>query len=321
MATILVLGAGMNGLTTAMLLARDGHDVTVLERDPAPPPPAVDAWEPLGAAGRGPVPAAALHAVALAAGAAGVALPDVLDDLRGRRRAAHELDHHAAGTAPWPRSAPDDDRFETVTARRPVLEAVLAATASAPPDWWSGVDSRSPAWWTASLRSAACRTSRAWPRRTADGSWPIWSSTAAAAGRAWPSGSPRSAPGRRSRSARTPASSTTGDTSVPTTAPGPPPWPPPAARRAVHPRHAARGQRHLVRGAHHQLRRPSAAGPARPGGLGGGAGPASARGALGVAGARRPADHRRRRDGRPRGPAPAAGRRRRTGRHRTGAGG
>jgi phytoene dehydrogenase-like protein len=40
MATILVLGAGMNGLTTAMLLARDGHDVTVLERDPAPPPPA-----------------------------------------------------------------------------------------------------------------------------------------------------------------------------------------------------------------------------------------------------------------------------------------
>ena len=39
MAEILVLGAGLTGLTTAMLLARDGHDVTVLERDPAEPPP------------------------------------------------------------------------------------------------------------------------------------------------------------------------------------------------------------------------------------------------------------------------------------------
>src|SRR6185437_10630503 len=38
MAEILVLGAGLTGLTTAMLLARDGHDVTVLERDAADPP-------------------------------------------------------------------------------------------------------------------------------------------------------------------------------------------------------------------------------------------------------------------------------------------
>ena len=64
---IVVLGAGMNGLTTAMLLARDGHEVTVLERDPAAPPPAPDAWDAVGTAGRGPVPAAALHAAALAA--------------------------------------------------------------------------------------------------------------------------------------------------------------------------------------------------------------------------------------------------------------
>ena len=40
MAEILVLGAGLDGLSTAMLLARDGHQVTVLERDPAEPPPA-----------------------------------------------------------------------------------------------------------------------------------------------------------------------------------------------------------------------------------------------------------------------------------------
>ena len=37
MAEVLVLGAGLNGLATAMLLARDGHRVTVLERDAAEP--------------------------------------------------------------------------------------------------------------------------------------------------------------------------------------------------------------------------------------------------------------------------------------------
>jgi 2-polyprenyl-6-methoxyphenol hydroxylase-like FAD-dependent oxidoreductase len=37
MAEVLVLGAGLNGLATAMLLAGDGHTVTVLERDAAEP--------------------------------------------------------------------------------------------------------------------------------------------------------------------------------------------------------------------------------------------------------------------------------------------
>ena len=45
MAEFVVLGAGMNGLTTAMLLAKDGHDVTVVERDPAVPPAPEHAWE------------------------------------------------------------------------------------------------------------------------------------------------------------------------------------------------------------------------------------------------------------------------------------
>ena len=46
MARIIVIGAGVGGLTSGMLLARDGHDVTVLERDPAPPPGGPDdAWE------------------------------------------------------------------------------------------------------------------------------------------------------------------------------------------------------------------------------------------------------------------------------------
>jgi 2-polyprenyl-6-methoxyphenol hydroxylase-like FAD-dependent oxidoreductase len=37
MAAVLVIGAGLNGLAAGGLLARDGHDVTVLEHDPAEP--------------------------------------------------------------------------------------------------------------------------------------------------------------------------------------------------------------------------------------------------------------------------------------------
>jgi glycine/D-amino acid oxidase-like deaminating enzyme len=44
MAEIVVAGAGICGLAMAMLLAKDGHTVTVLERDPEPPPAAEEAW-------------------------------------------------------------------------------------------------------------------------------------------------------------------------------------------------------------------------------------------------------------------------------------
>ena len=43
---IVVLGAGVCGLTAGLLLARDGHEVTLVERDPAAVPDrAPDAWD------------------------------------------------------------------------------------------------------------------------------------------------------------------------------------------------------------------------------------------------------------------------------------
>ena len=54
MADVLIIGAGICGLGTALLLARDGHTVTVIERDPAPlptsPQAAWDEWERKGVA-------------------------------------------------------------------------------------------------------------------------------------------------------------------------------------------------------------------------------------------------------------------------------
>ena len=45
MADVIVVGGGVAGLCGAMLLARDGHQVRLLERDPDPPPPAEEAWD------------------------------------------------------------------------------------------------------------------------------------------------------------------------------------------------------------------------------------------------------------------------------------
>jgi 2-polyprenyl-6-methoxyphenol hydroxylase-like FAD-dependent oxidoreductase len=44
--TILVLGGGVIGLSMAMLLARQGHDVTVFERDSEPLPGSPEKGDP-----------------------------------------------------------------------------------------------------------------------------------------------------------------------------------------------------------------------------------------------------------------------------------
>ena len=128
-----MVGAGVVALGGAMLLARDGHQVILLERDPARPPgePA-EAWE------RWPRPGlnqfhmahaflggfrsvldAELPEVSKALETAGCLrlnfIRDVLPD---------------AMTGGW---RDGDERYEWLTGRRPVVEAVLAAAAESAP--------------------------------------------------------------------------------------------------------------------------------------------------------------------------------------------
>jgi 2-polyprenyl-6-methoxyphenol hydroxylase-like FAD-dependent oxidoreductase len=125
MADIVIIGGGIAGLTGALLLARDGHHVTVLERDPAPPPAdprdAWDEWERRGVtqfrlshaflprfralldAELPDVPAALVAAGALRSNRL-ASLPDTI-------------------TGGW---RDGDERFEVITGRRPTIEATLA---------------------------------------------------------------------------------------------------------------------------------------------------------------------------------------------------
>ncbi|WP_326725808.1 FAD-dependent oxidoreductase [Streptomyces sp. NBC_00243] len=128
MARILVLGAGLCGLSTALLLARDGHQVTVLERDPAEPPQAAQLWEAWQRPG---VNQFLLPHLMLPRWRAEMdrELPEVLHELEAvgglRINLLAMLPPHQRG--PW---RDGDDAFETVTARRPVLEAALTTVAA-----------------------------------------------------------------------------------------------------------------------------------------------------------------------------------------------
>jgi 2-polyprenyl-6-methoxyphenol hydroxylase-like FAD-dependent oxidoreductase len=133
MAQIVVVGAGVVALGTAMLLAGDGHRVAVLERDPeGPPDDPVEAWERWQRpglnqfrmahaflAGFRAIIDAELSAVSTAlADAGGLRLNFIRDVLPAQLSGGWQ---------------DGDERYEWLTGRRVLVEAVLAAAAEATP--------------------------------------------------------------------------------------------------------------------------------------------------------------------------------------------
>ena len=131
MSSIVIIGGGIAGLSSALLLARDGHEVIVLERDPAEPTSPDDAWDDWERRGvnqfRLPHYFLARFRHLLEA-----ELPDVAAALSGRGRlAVNQLDGIPAEITGGRR--PGDERFEQITGRRPMVEAAFAAAAAAEP--------------------------------------------------------------------------------------------------------------------------------------------------------------------------------------------
>ncbi|PTM86979.1 FAD-dependent oxidoreductase [Streptomyces sp. VMFN-G11Ma] len=141
MSKILVLGAALGGLQTALLLAGDGHRVTVLERDAhRAPADAESAWSRWRRPG---IPQMQQTHLPLARW---LQLAEAhLPELVGRMTAAGAVRMNVVAPEPGLRGSlrAGDERFDTLAARRSLLEAAATEAAEA-----AGIDIR---------RGVACR--------------------------------------------------------------------------------------------------------------------------------------------------------------------
>lgn len=160
MGRIIVCGGGPIGLLASIMLARDGHEVTVLESDrhdfPANSREAWNSWERNGVAQfRQPH-----NLFARFRAVCDEELPELMGQLldAGCVWVDYLKDQPPGITDRAPR--PGDDRFRFVTGRRPVLEAVFAAAAAAQPGLTVRRGCAPSASSTARPRAPACR---GWP--------------------------------------------------------------------------------------------------------------------------------------------------------------
>jgi 2-polyprenyl-6-methoxyphenol hydroxylase-like FAD-dependent oxidoreductase len=129
MSRVVIVGAGIGGLTSAILLARAGHEVGVYERDPAPTPADPEAawtgWHRPGTpqARLGHLFLPGFHRL----------MRHRLDDVRQRVLDAGASLLDQAADLPGAERLPEDSDLTGIMARRPIFEAVLAACADAEP--------------------------------------------------------------------------------------------------------------------------------------------------------------------------------------------
>jgi len=139
MSRVIVVGGGLIGLATSLLIAKQGHDVTVLERDPEPPPKtpgeATGGWDRPG------VMQFRLVNFLMPRGRQLLDehLPEVTALLAasGAPRYSGMANMPASVTDRAPR--PGDERFATLATRRQLLEYAMATVADSAVDVRRGV--------------------------------------------------------------------------------------------------------------------------------------------------------------------------------------
>jgi 2-polyprenyl-6-methoxyphenol hydroxylase-like FAD-dependent oxidoreductase len=134
MARIIVAGGGICGSAAALMLARDGHDVTVLERDDGPVPASVEeAWDEWD---RRSVAQFRFAHVMLPRGHSVLAgeLPDVVDRVAANGGLHYNLVRAMLERIPGATQLAEDDRFDSVTGRRSSIEWALATTLADEPN-------------------------------------------------------------------------------------------------------------------------------------------------------------------------------------------